>query len=348
MSQPQYTAWVLGAGFSYSLGGPLLAHFFSPSLGAALSAALQHKKLPALDRDALKTLSNIYFGPDGAKHAVLDPTRPWRDPEQFLILLNEAAEDSSSRARGLFNGLGYSDLEKLWRAATAYVTLATDIFVPANAALTKDLENWQPYRRWARHVVDATDVVISFNYDRVPELASDDRLKANTPDLNFQEVHRPWYLKLHGSVTFRNTGSGVVRDDERSGLAMLAESLDVAIGVPGRAKYQRNNTSFRPLWDAATDILKTARRIVFLGFRFPPGDAGALQELLGAIGENNHRELQVDVVLGPNVHAPDVVRMRRLLEWALMSDGRRNERQAAERVRVEPLFAEDYLALFKP
>ena len=337
MTPANYTTWVLGAGFSRSLGGPLLADFFSAGLDLQIASIARRRTFKNLGGEEIQLLNGVY----GRAQEV---SRPWRDPEQFIAMLDAGAQAPEGRAGQLIHDIGV-DPKRLWLAANSYVAIATEMFCPATLEELHRSESWAPYVRWAKRVAAAGDVVITFNYDRVVELASGYKIDAAMPLANFQQTHRPWLLKLHGSVTWR-TEDGEPRSHTSPPLDRIADGDQVFLGLPGRTKYENTARGLSPLWTVGMDELRRASRIVFVGYRFPPGDSEALRQLLDAIAGNTRSDLQIDVVLGPNIHSPDVIRLQRLLEWALVGKGKRDREAARHRVQVEPLFAEDFLALY--
>ena len=72
--------WILGAGFTKSLGGPLLEEFFSPQLQQRVA-----NRFPMPGRVVgINRLHAVYGFESVAKE---DGTRPWNNAEEFLELL---------------------------------------------------------------------------------------------------------------------------------------------------------------------------------------------------------------------------------------------------------------------
>ena len=203
-TQAMSTVWVLGAGFSRPLGGPLLDDFFTQRLDGSLEAwvrdinlSLQHPLGPAEElprrmrrhfcgraRDDLETYRH---------DKELLKRRPWRDAEEFFELVDIAFSSSpavsnqlnATRLRALQalkrcssdpNDFGKPDEEFRQTKASMpdkirwYMALACEAFLPESAELTW-LERWSPYRRWAA-MAGEDDWVLTFNYDRVVELSA--------------------------------------------------------------------------------------------------------------------------------------------------------------------------------
>jgi hypothetical protein len=134
---------------------------------------------------------------------------------------------------------------------------------------------------------------------------------------------------------------------------------DIVIATPGPNKHglTKGGGLLAPLWSGALAAIKAAEDIVFLGYRFPPSDAYAREKLLGAIRENEARDLQIRVVLGPDISHRDVVRMLGLLTGVLTAAGRLDssapQGSSPTPVRLfdleaRPFYAEDFLAVFDP
>jgi len=337
---PNYTVWVLGAGFSRSLDGPLLQDFFSTTLRPRVYRLVERLG-GALPRADLDVLERAYWGGDAGASGQIPVGQPWRDPEEFLAWLDTAYADPQSREAGVMKEAGHDSrrVEMLRSMARRYIAIATDEFVAEDWRPLQRVERWRPYFDWARRVRDRTDVVITFNYDRVVESASAGMIEPRLP--SDRGGNRPWLLKLHGSVNWRQGTNGVIGEHEKSGIALVNDSHDPVIGVPGPSKFAATTGDLRSLWVDATECMKLVSRIVFVGFRFPPGDSEARRQLLDAITANENPDLHVHVVLGPTTNDPQIVRVEKLLERALA----RKHTDAAARVHVEPLYAEDFIAL---
>jgi hypothetical protein len=174
-------------------------------------------------------------------------------------------------------------------------------------------ERWDPYVRWKNellHCDDTVHTVITFNYDRLLEVLG---LGPSVvlPELAAGSSGLIRVLKLHGSVDWKRTKSGYEQVQTMPGYFHLTCSDDeLAIAPPGPGKKELSNAGLRPLWDLALAELGVADAIFFVGYRFPPTDALARRELLGAL--NPRADLHI--VLGPK-DSDDVVRLRELLQF---------------------------------
>jgi hypothetical protein len=106
------------------------------------------------------------------------------------------------------------------------------------------------------------------------------------------------------------------------------------------------------IWSAAKNALQAADVIVFVGYRFPPGDALAREQLLESIAANKRPRLRMHVVLGPpgGSNAGDITRLECLLlhtaarTRSVKGYGGRDGARTGE-VKVWPMWAEDFLSV---
>lgn len=193
-------------------------------------------------------------------------------------------------------------------------------------------ERWEPYQRWAKaFTVDAAkdDTVITFNYDRVPDVLSGktERLWIPSPvDADGRPPslrRRVTVLKLHGSVDWVRKGNlthdrarGIGwgrREDKRpigraDGSSVGADQIhcaavhcashDLAIATPGptKARMTGDGGPLKAIWNMAEASLLNADAIVFIGYRIPPTDAGTRAWLADAItsGKMDQRRQRLD------------------------------------------------------
>jgi len=371
---------VLGAGFSASLGGPMLPNLLSRRLERDIamrypSANIESKFAP-LHSGVANEVRIIYeLGLSNA--SLLSPVsrRPaehiWSNAEEFIDYVDTAAADVDSpharRLIALAEKKGPSTdawIEDL-RAATRRIIAAECSAFLEGVDINR--EQWRPFRRWAARFGE-TDTVISFNYDRIIEMLRDDQNKkavngetrpsALKVVLPAQIIDRGDLLgccpvlKLHGSVDWRRvTRSDSAEAVELAGptFALTAPSDELLVATPGPSKLNESVFALGSLWELACEALKAADVIVFVGFRFPETDAYAREQLLTAIGENNagmvpHR-LSLGVVLGHP--GKDTVRLEALLRHVCLRT-RHEETSPLGRafgVTVHPLFAQDFFSV---
>jgi hypothetical protein len=174
-------------------------------------------------------------------------------------------------------------------------------------------------------------------------------------------------LKLHGSLDWKkqfiSTGAGAaptmfIRRDHPL-FALDCPEAELAIATPGPSK-KREATGFRELWRLARKALTEADAVVFVGYRFPPTDADAREQLLKAIGDNGSpdnekrpKQLSLHVVLGKS--PDDADRLASLLHFVCRKDrdearantSRHHEtgREYRFTVDVHPLYAQDFFTV---
>lgn len=120
----------------------------------------------------------------------------------------------------------------------------------------------------------------------------------------------------------------------------------MGIATPGPTK-QRTTQELEPFWARAKSELTEARSVVFVGYRFPPSDAQARAEVLGALQASSARKLDLSIVLGVEGNA-DVHRLKALLE-ATMRTAQRTlspSPNRSYRIHQYPLYSQDFLGLY--
>jgi hypothetical protein len=186
-----------------------------------------------------------------------------------------------------------------------------------------------------------TDTVVTFNYDRVLDVLGEyliehfgtTRFAVKLPDANPGDAGGiARVLKLHGSVDWLRTNPKQFSAADRDCAVKSTNIENLAIATPGASKRSLVD-ELAPLWDAAHDAIVNATRIVIIGYRLPETDAYARKQILSAIRSNTHGP-DIEVVLGPETHHVDCVRLTTLLEYAKPDNGR---------VVAVPLFGQDFL-----
>jgi len=362
--------WVLGAGFSYSLGGPLLNDFFTESLNQKLFAVAGVRGIPSLNA-IVNDVDRVYVARDAHRAPVRGEDRPWKNAEEFLEVVDTASDEQvgaggRDAARAMLDPfLDPSSDENRYRNLTSdarlYLAAACHLFVPMRATeVVERLERWKPYRRWCNELLEDRDAVITFNYDMVPEVASAGRLRPMAPvGTSRPEIRsrkRTTYLKLHGSVDWSIEQDQLVVDQDP--VELLRSGRLVALAGPGPSKLSFAQGTSVDLWAMAEERVREAHVVVFVGYRFPETDNHAMRQILTALAANREEPLTVRIVLGPDVGSKEIVRARALIESALRSrspvaepEARRlqENRRLGRRtpvVAVVPLFAEDLLTLY--
>jgi hypothetical protein len=375
------TVWILGAGFSRGVGGPLLTQLLTES--SAIDVALRFPEEKRLVGYVPNTVRRLFqsglptrsgSGPTLKGGDICGPLNLWRDAEEFLEYLDTAASDPSgplcARLKLIIDelrGLGeeFAPSEEIVGALRdcARRIIAAECCSFLVGANTKS-ERWDPFHDWARQL-RYRDTVITFNYDRVIESLDANHLKVSPPASDWEE-HRAAdvcrVLKLHGSVDWvrgKTTPRFTVHQSDPA-FAVTADDDALALATPGPTKRSAAK-EFAELWNLATDALREADVVVFVGYRFPPSDAEARSKLLGAIRGNRaaSKHLRINIVLGPE-RTPDVIRLEQMLR-AVGSLETRAEMQRGEAVQTEtwlpgllgsfdvtthPMWAEDFFSVW--
>jgi hypothetical protein len=367
MEYARKVVWILGAGFSKPLGGPMLADLLSASSQPAVDAI--YSGIDGLRNGASRVLREMVDS-----HAARFPhPRIWSDAEDLVDQLDSAARDKAGpqglRFRALVGLLASNvaasrdfDLWDLRVAARRRIAAECCAFLEGRST---NEEKWDPYRSWAEQL-GANDTILTFNYDRVLEmLGSIDIIPPDSSGLPIAS-QRAQVLKLHGSVDWKRVkGPEAVTRFEVTNdrmFALTCEGEEIGMATPGPSKREVTE-DLGALWSLACKRLHEADAIVFVGYRFPPTDAEARGRLLGAI-ENNHdgysgHHLKLHIVLGPDLGHPDVVGLEGLLHAVLLRNGRVNVEEArrvgsnvsnmrAYGVIRQPLWAEDFFTVWSP
>jgi hypothetical protein len=367
------TVWILGAGFSKPLGGPLLGKLLSPESERDL--LVRYRAAPLLwtpEANAARWLYRYGRGgrvPMGAG-SFIQGENLWDDAEQYLDYLDTAAEKGagSPACDRLLEILSDQKVDQKV-AIHLRIQQGAAVLIPMAAAARRllaaeccaflegvdpDSERWSPYRRWFREVfVWGEDTVVTFNYDLVPEMLADSQQRRDL----FQYRKKPGcssLLKLHGSVNWALQSTLAVETNAGVRNALTCDDSHLAIAGPGPGKQRLSSGVFKPFWDEALAALEKAAAIVFVGYRFPPTDAEAREKLLAAIRKNkDEKHLAIHTVLGPNTSSDDSRRLRGLLEHA-MSGVRKptmlplHPNDRCYSLWQHPLWAEDFFSIVVP
>lgn len=317
-------AWVLGAGFSVPLGGPVLKQLLTP-------ASLERMRF----RYPKTWLKDARC--DTCVEVLLEGTKRghWLNAEEYLAALGSYDSRIASAVASMCPAayLRRQDHEKeptefmqgLWIYARELVAAQCMNFFEESQDSN---ESWLPYDRWAKRVAN-DDVIISFNYDEVVENAfsrvdrplctPNPRHGEAPPDRRDEAV----LVKLHGSVTFRDT----IHRGEEDSIATLHHNPPF-LAVPGTSKSEDSVSSFEEMWEFAAEALSHAESVAIIGYSCPKSDEMSKAMLLDTLASNRNKPL-VDIVLGPS--SSDAQRLVTLFTSAGIS------------ARDSSLWAEDYL-----
>jgi len=360
--QRRKVVWILGSGFSKSLGGPLLKDLLTKRRHDLVDVTFTGPALPKDRLIAYNIFDNFRETPAKAGY--------WEHAEEFLDFVDAASDPASPR---------YALLNQLLRAKTqahsveelrdfALLSVASECSTYTTTDHLRG-ESWDPYLRFKNALVGAPDAIITFNYDIVLERMN---LNGEMDNFGLHTVRHPYdpryegpkvpIYKLHGSANWIQKGD----DRDTFGTvgrlsALMAPEMKgfrPLIAAPGATKKLMCKGAFEQIWDDAKRELMLADVVVFIGYRFPPSDSHARSEILGALVENDAPYLRIHTVLGPNLNEPDTVRLTNLLHHTMRRSGKQHNddpqgivnQQEAQKQHVydlvqQPLWAEDFLSV---
>ncbi len=360
--EPEKVVWVLGSGFSRSLGGPLLKDLFSMHTQERIF--FRYGDPP--ESDVRLIVYKLYH----------ERSKNWTHAEEFLEHLDLATRDEKRRQQ-----VGTWAAEALRPIAPEEILAAAKRIVAAEcceflSVVEETDERAGPYARWAKRLSPA-DTVITFNYDAVLEKLAWSKFHVVTAPINpgdhetitdIEMNKKALLLKLHGSVMWNRGSDGRILCGNKSDLERAVTLEDPVIAIPGRAKKESAGGEFKAIWTQAARALREAQRIIFLGYGWPPSDAEARRMLFDALECNDSQELHVHLVLGGNTVVTD--RVSRFIEFAGVRAGRETDPLGFRRVatgegifermaipfepkplleiHVEPLYAEEFIEAYKP
>lgn len=334
--------WILGAGFSRSLGGPLLADLFTLSSRRRRKRFFPHSDFPLLDDKHARHALRLYEDGCKSENGVL-----WHDPEEFLEQLDTAATlGEQSATWRVFTDLLHEervDIRELTIAARRLLAADCSMFLREN---NPSWERWRPYKKWASQL-NGNDVIITFNYDLVPDILAKGGAPIAFP-LPGQEYSPPSHtarvLKLHGSVNWRRLPSTALDEPPRYDIvendhfAIQGPAKQILIAGPGPAKTATVK-DLESLWQEAERQLQNCIAAVFIGYHIPKSDAEARDRILSALRKNPDKVLRIFVVLGRT--SPDVDGLVEMVRVALRVPS--PERQ----IRSYSLYGEEFLSCYE-
>jgi hypothetical protein len=274
--------YLLGAGFSVPLGGPLFRELLTseiatttnyliprePTIESRLALDLPLRLCSFLKRHGYKAGSNL-------------------NAEQIL----ELAEGLVTTAGNWFSKMFFNELkseliplfpeeefqkERLYRFIKSQIAFETHRFL---AEIHHHSERWEPFDLWFRDL-SSKDSVLTTNYDLVFEELNDRLLWANKNPMVPLPYHGkprskltdfgPAFLKLHGSLSWHFSDSEVfetypIRVND-------LHTRNVAIGLPGISKGEFASVLSVQQWMLAQELLTDAEVISVIGYSLPETD----------------------------------------------------------------------------
>lgn len=358
--------WVLGAGFSRSLGGPLLGNLLSfHSLQTV--RGIYAPSVP-LGAEIMTALCLVYghgtkyrFGRPRSLIALDEEGIPlWDNAEEFLEQADEAAVFGPNCA-------SYERINETIRLARqtnfAFERLPPTEFAGAgrrliaaecSAFLRKaniETERWSPYRRWVEQLLSPEDTIVTFNYDLVLERLNAKYDKFSIAPRGIGPTGKITVYKLHGSVNWRWTEERKEFQSADEDFWLKCPASEIGIAVPGPSK-QIACRAIIEAWDNARFALTEADAVVFLGYRFPQTDSQGRDAIISSIRGNRREYISIHTVLGPN--NLDADRVAGLVRYAALGSGKnkaiqsRREKPAPRgqyALLKQPMYVEDFLTI---
>lgn len=362
--------WILGAGFSRSLGGPLLNDLFSMRKRAVFKgkySSLFSDSEPMVD----KAYALYHYGtgfPDGYlfEPGVEPPrgTKIWAHAEQYLEWLDDPANDAEFRSiwaqfQNVFEGYAIPRPRLITRVAQFTLPSREELAKAARQILATEChdflttvdrdksERTLPYKAWGCQL-DETDTIITFNYDLVVEriartqktiivAGEGDSIQDDTSDS--LGGRQPLLIKLHGSVTWQEEldDNGEITGFSPGDQPQIDQRFNPLIAAPGNRKSTLRDGAFKELWTLARERLQDATEVHVVGYGLPESDASARELLINSLLDNNALSTAgmpgMRIVLGdPGFRT---ARLERLLRTRIV------------RATIEPLYAQDYLQEYR-
>lgn len=330
--------WILGAGFSVPLGGPLLRDLLSMRTWKRHRASGQLSGHPwGQPWAAVYVL--YHYGRDFPEGYCFDQPgdtlgrgeKHFTHAEDFLVRLEEDDWDFFAElwaGAGKAMSVELGDLfprEKLLRAARFLLAIDTQDYLERADVMSS---TWGPYQRWARCLNDQ-DAVVTFNYDTVVE-----RVKGmlNIAGIGSDMTNAvPMLCKLHGSVDWELDEHGVIHRGDYNAI-IKTSAAGPLIGIPGKSKDEFGD---KPPWHRTRAALTEASEVYIMGYSLPPSDAASRDLILRALTLNTSSKLDITLVLGDDERASH--RLESMLGYALR--GLVNQ----PKIHNTKLFVEDFM-----
>lgn len=354
--------YILGAGFSYPMGGPLFTDLMSLPIRYDLGK-FEHHNDPLVQRlaQAVNEISHAY--------GVLLKEKRFRNAEHFLELCDCVLHGKESWLLQTFppqllwlvmwNARSQPPMSELDLFRFIVKAAKIRIAIEANSFLEQVPEmndRWQPYMRWFPGL-GKTDTIITLNYDLLVETIAtkfnrpfpgresevNDELIAVDELMRQNEAHpnQPLLCKLHGSVDFiEKNGTAYAK---RYNIDDYFQGDPPLLGTPGTGKVSLSKGSLERVWLTALERLREAHVISIVGYSLPETDNDFRIKLLDSIVGTNGNLKAINIVLGPPT--PHSQRARAILEQATKLYAPDDHRPI---VKLLPIYAQDYLPWYRP
>ncbi len=300
--------YILGAGFSRPLGGPLFTDLLSLEyLNVATNVPLPEDMAIVLQR--LHAAHSSFRSIDELLGRSTNPL----SVEDLLALVEWCVRHpDTKRASILLQSIGVGnfqdDTERDEFLASVNKHLKRLIACQCNTfAMELEVQSdiVAPYIAWVERLTP-DDTIITFNYDvAVEELAIIcDRHFPTEPATYNPNSGLPRLIHMHGCVDWVVDGV-----DIRHQTMAYMDDVDLCIGMPGMAKATITDIArMNTLWSLARQAISAADIVSIVGYRMPASDNKARQDILNALKGGQ----RVNVVLGDDSFSSN--RMQSLMQ----------------------------------
>ncbi len=319
--------YILGAGFSAALGGPLFSQLLTREFDYSVRDCIGDNRdyLGKMLFEVPQFLSEM----EAAKTAQKDAKQPIKNAELTLEFYSDMAFSGTGKfldqvAIGLKRfysnpHIFENDAQRrtlvavLCKMIKSHLAISTSDFV---CRLPKENERWEPYVSWFSTLTER-DTIVTFNYDPVIETLAE-RCQRPYFAENSTSVEQyvscptgnPKLFKLHGSadwyVNLEAKNLSHIQyhklDTRHYCEHLLSVEKECLIGVPGIGKKSLKDGILKLLWDDAYSAISNAEHVSIIGYSMPATDNVARWMILSAL-RNNVVGRQVDLVLGPDITA---------------------------------------------
>jgi hypothetical protein len=353
--------YILGAGFSYPMGGPLFKELFTKPI---LFNYEMHTSVDGSKARLAMAVQQLNY-----KYPDLLVDKVFTDAEHFLELCDSVLHGKEqlflNRFKKSFNGLyenirvvnptkSDTDLfQTFFDAAKIHIAVDTNTFIEQ---VPDDNDRWKPYILWFKGL-GKTDSIVTLNYDLLVETIAtkDDRpfpgrefkskeelcLVDELLNQNKNHPDLPILFKLHGSVDWIELGGKAWV--KRYNVDDYFEGLPPLLGTPGTTKASLSKGCLDKVWGSAIEKIQEAHVISIVGYSLPATDNDFRIKLLDSIIGTHGNLKAINIVLGPPT--PDSLRARAILEQVTRLC---NPIGFKTNVRLLPIYAQDYLPYYRP
>ncbi len=323
--------YILGAGFSRPLGGPLFDNLLTMEYWRSHSSITS--KIPSEIKECLSSLHDPY--PQRSIDESLGLAKRM-NAEDLIALLDWCAVNHETHQARLV-GDAFSQLP-----ANLKYSVKKDLLAEINKHLKRliacqcnsftenliaKVDTISPYVSWLKGLTP-DDTIITFNYDiAIETIAASCGIEFPREPTRYRR-DQPSIIHVHGCVEWvndRNTIRFISRAYE--------EDVELFIGLPGLEKAKiRENAFMDSIWLSMKIAIQEADVVSIIGYSMPASDNMARQEILGALKTGQ----RVNLVVGNDSFTSG--RMQSLMQPIVGTNG-----LGVSRVVDLKMYAQDYL-----